>query len=102
LQCSVALALKPRVLMLDELTAGMSPTDRAEAVALISRIRAERGLTVILTEHDMDVVFGLADRIMVMNYGAIIASGTPAEIRENPAVRDVYLGAETRLDVGLF
>ena len=94
LEIAIALALKPRVLMLDEPTAGMSPTDRAEAVKLIEKIRTERGLTAILTEHDMDVVFGLANRIIVMNYGEIIASGTPAEVRDNPAVREVYLGEE--------
>jgi len=57
-------------------------------------VRATHGITVMLTEHDMDVVFGLADRIMVLNYGEIIATGTPTEIRANRAVRDVYLGEE--------
>lgn len=94
LEIAIALSLKPRVLMLDEPTAGMSPSDRAEAVALIAKIRAERKLTAILTEHDMDVVAGLAGRILVMNYGEIIASGTLEEVRANPAVREVYLGEE--------
>lgn len=95
LEIAITLALKPRVLMLDEPTAGMSPTDRAQSVELIAKVRAAHGVTVMLTEHDMDVVFGLANRIMVLNYGEIIAVGTPAEIRTNPAVREVYLGEES-------
>jgi len=94
LELAVALALEPRVLMLDEPTAGMSPTERRRTVELISRIRAEHGITVMLTEHDMDVVFGLADRLLVMNYGEVIVTGPPEEVRRNPTVGEIYLGKE--------
>jgi branched-chain amino acid transport system ATP-binding protein len=94
LEIAITLALEPRVLMLDEPTAGMSPSDRRLTVELIMRIREMRGLTVMLTEHDMDVVFGLADQIMVLNYGQVIAIGAGKDIRDNPAVREVYLGQE--------
>ena len=80
--------------MLDEPTAGMSHADRLAIVDLILRLRRDKGITVVMTEHDMDVIFGLADRIMVMNYGEVIAMGTPAEVRVNPLVREVYLGKE--------
>ena len=94
LEIALVLAQQPRVLMLDEPTAGMSHADRLGIVDLILRLRRDKGVTVILTEHDMDVIFGLADRIMVMNYGEVIAMGTPAEMRVNPLVREVYLGKE--------
>jgi branched-chain amino acid transport system ATP-binding protein len=94
LEMAVALAQRPKVLMLDEPTAGMAHADRLAIVDLILRLRAERGLTVVITEHDMDVVFGLADRILVMNYGARLALGAPAEVRQDPQVREVYLGRE--------
>ena len=90
----IALAGRPTLLMLDEPTAGMSPSDRSEIAQLISRIQRERGITVVMTEHDMDVVFGLAQRIMVLNYGEVVASGTVDEVRANPKVREVYLGKE--------
>lgn len=88
----MALALRPRILMLDEPTAGMSPSDRADAVRLIRDVRARHGLTLLLTEHDMDVVFGLADRLTVLHHGAIIASGEPGEVRADARVKEVYLG----------
>jgi len=94
LEMALTLALRPGVLMLDEPTAGMSPTDRNQTVELLTRIRKETGATMLLTEHDMDVVFGLADRVMVLNYGELVAIGTPAEIRANKAVRELYLGEE--------
>ena len=94
LELAIALAGRPRVLMLDEPTAGMSPSDRAEIAALISRVRTERGITIVMTEHDMDVVFGLAHRIMVMNYGEVVATGTVEQVRNDPRVREVYLGKE--------
>ncbi len=94
LEIAIALALKPRLLMMDEPTAGMSPSDRHQAVALINRLRAEHHITLIIIEHDMDVVFGLADRVMVLNYGEIIALGTAQEVKGSAAVREVYLGKE--------
>jgi branched-chain amino acid transport system ATP-binding protein len=94
LEFAVALAQKPKILMLDEPTAGMAQSDRMATVALIQRLRGEKGVTVVMTEHDMDVVFGIADRIMVLNYGEQIATGAPDEIKVNPLVREVYLGKE--------
>ena len=92
LELAMSLALKPKLLMLDEPTAGMSPSDRAEAVRLISQVRERYGLTLLLTEHDMEVVFGLATRLTVLHHGTIIASGEPHAVRAEPRVREVYLG----------
>lgn len=94
LEFVIALAGRPTILMLDEPTAGMSPSDRTDIAKLVSRTRKERGITVVMTEHDMDVVFGLADRIMVMNYGEVVSTGTVDEVRNDPKVREVYLGKE--------
>ena len=94
LEIALVLAQQPRVLMLDEPTAGMSHSDRIGIVELIQRLRRDKGVTVVMTEHDMDVIFGLADRIMVLNYGEVIATGTPDQVRVNPLVREVYLGKE--------
>jgi branched-chain amino acid transport system ATP-binding protein len=94
LELALTLALKPRILMLDEPTAGMSPSDRHRTVELLTRIRTEKGLTTLLTEHDMDVVFGLADHILVLNYGEVVAYGEPAAIRADAAVQELYLGEE--------
>ena len=94
LEIAISLALEPQVLMMDEPTAGMSPADRQRTIALINRLRAERAITVVIIEHDMDVVFGLADRVMVLSYGEIIALGTVDEVKANTAVREVYLGKE--------
>ncbi len=90
LEIGLALATQPQLLLLDEPAAGMSPSETAETVALIQRLRT--GVTIVIVEHDMDVVFGLADRIMVMQNGATIAYGTPAEIRADARVREAYLG----------
>lgn len=94
LEFAIALAGRPTILMLDEPTAGMSPSDRAEIGELVARIQRERRMTVVMTEHDMDVVFGLAHRIMVLNYGEVVAAGTVEEVRRDPRVREVYLGQE--------
>ena len=92
LELAIALAENPRVLLLDEPTAGMSPQETEEAIALIDRITRERGLTLLFTEHDMGVVFGISDRISVLHHGEIIASGLPEAVRNDPEVRRVYLG----------
>ncbi len=94
LELAVTLGGRPKILMLDEPTAGMSPSDRTDITALVARIRGVHGITVVMTEHDMDVIFGLAHRLMVMNYGSVIAIGDPAAVRANPTVREVYLGRE--------
>jgi branched-chain amino acid transport system ATP-binding protein len=97
LEFAMLLALKPKILMLDEPTAGMSTVERRRTVDLLKQVIKEQNLTMLLTEHDMDVVFELADRILVLNQGECIALGTPDEIRASAEVREVYLGQETHL-----
>ena len=92
LELAISLAENPSVLLLDEPTAGMSPQETKEAIALVDEIAKARGLTLLFTEHDMSVVFGIADRISVLHHGELIASGLPEEVRTNPEVRRVYLG----------
>jgi len=92
LELAVALANSPDVLLLDEPTAGMAPAERGALMALTQRIARERGLTVLFTEHDMDVVFSVADRIMVLHQGRVIAEGRPDEVRADAQVQKVYLG----------
>lgn len=94
LELTLALALEPKILMLDEPTAGMAPADRMKIVDVIRGIRKERGVSLVMTEHDMDVIFSLSDSVMVMNYGEVIASGSVDEVRNNPLVREVYLGKD--------
>jgi branched-chain amino acid transport system ATP-binding protein len=90
LEISMALATDPDLVMLDEPTSGMSVDETHNAVALIRKLT--EGKTMVIIEHDMDVVFSLADRITVLHLGGILASGTPDEIRDNQAVKDAYLG----------
>lgn len=92
LEFCVALATQPGILMLDEPTAGMSPSDRREMTRLLARLKAETGITIVMTEHDMDIIFELADRLMVLNYGEVITVGEPVAVRDDPTVRKVYLG----------
>jgi len=92
LELGIALASEPELLLLDEPTAGMSPQETANAIALIEKIVRERGLTLFFTEHDMDVVFSIAEKITVLHQGQVLAEGTPAEVRSNPEVQRVYLG----------
>ncbi|MFN3975273.1 MAG: ABC transporter ATP-binding protein [Dehalococcoidia bacterium] len=92
LELAIALASNPRMLLLDEPTAGMAPSERRDAMALIAHIARERGITLLFTEHDMDVVFGWAERITVMHQGKVLAEGPPEEVRANPEVQRVYLG----------
>jgi len=86
----MALATDPDLVMLDEPTAGMSRDETHYAVELIRRLT--EGKTAVIIEHDMDVVFSLADRITVLHYGQILATGPPGEIKQNQAVKDAYLG----------
>lgn len=90
LEISLALATDPELVLLDEFAAGMSRDETHEAVELIKKLTV--GKTVVIIEHDMDVVFNLADRITVLHYGRILATGTPDEIRQNQQVKDAYLG----------
>jgi len=92
LELGIALASEPALLLLDEPTAGMSATETRDTIRLVERIARERGLTLLFTEHDMDVVFSIAQRITVLHQGRVIAQGTPAEVRADPQVRRVYLG----------
>jgi branched-chain amino acid transport system ATP-binding protein len=94
-ELAVALANAPRLLLMDEPTAGMAPKERVALMELTRQLARARNIAVLFTEHDMDVVFGQADRVIVLNRGKLIAQGTPAEIRAHQAVRDVYLGAGT-------
>jgi branched-chain amino acid transport system ATP-binding protein len=91
-EIAMALALRPRLLLLDEPTAGMGDQETFEITALIRRLHRDAGYTVVLIEHDMRVVFHLADRIMVLDRGQMLADGTPGEIARNPAVQAAYLG----------
>src|SRR6516164_5296520 len=92
LELGIALASEPELLLLDEPTAGMSPQETANAIALIAKIVRERGLTLLFTEHDMDVVFSIAEKITVMHQGAVLAEGTPDEVQNNDDVQRIYLG----------
>ena len=92
LELAVALVGTPRLLLMDEPTAGMAPAERTGQMALTRRLASERGLAVLFTEHDMDVVFAAADRILVLNRGEVIAAGPPEAIRGDARVREVYLG----------
>lgn len=91
LELAMCLSQKPRLLLLDEPTAGMSRADTNNTVEVLQQIK-ESGMTKVIIEHDMHVVFSIADRISVLAQGAIIAAGTPDEIRGNPAVKEAYLG----------
>ena len=92
LEVAIALSLDPGVLLLDEPTAGMSAGETEATVALIARLHSERGLTVLLTEHDLDVVFQLAEVLTVLDRGRVIAAGDPPEVRKRPEVIEAYFG----------
>ena len=92
LEIAMALATRPTVLMLDEPTAGMSPAEtHATADLIVGEVR-DRGITVVLSEHDMDVVFGISDQVTVLHQGQVIASGSPSQVRAHPQVMAIYLG----------
>lgn len=91
-ELAVAMAHDPEILLMDEPTAGMAPRERVELMGLVARIVSERGCSVLFTEHDMDVVFAHAHRIMVMHRGQLIAEGTPSAVRGDARVQQIYLG----------
>jgi branched-chain amino acid transport system ATP-binding protein len=95
LELGIALASEPELLLLDEPTAGMSAQETRQTIDLIGRITREKGLTLLFTEHDMEVVFSISQRILVLHQGRLIAEGPPERVRNNPEVQKVYLG-ETR------
>jgi branched-chain amino acid transport system ATP-binding protein len=92
LEFAVALAGEPRLLLMDEPTAGMAPRERTELIALVKRLVVERKISVLFTEHSMDVVFAFADRIIVLARGKLIADGDAATVRADPTVQQVYFG----------
>jgi len=94
-ELALALAGEPRLLLMDEPTAGMSPRSRGRVMELAARLARQEKIAILFTEHDMDVVFGYADRVIVLDRGAIIAAGAPEAIRADPRVQAVYLGEDT-------
>jgi branched-chain amino acid transport system ATP-binding protein len=94
LELALTIAIEPIILMLDEPTAGMAPSDRVAIVELIERTKEELGLTILLTEHDMDFVFRLSHTVMVLNQGERVFVGSPDEVRRNEMVQEIYLGKE--------
>jgi branched-chain amino acid transport system ATP-binding protein len=92
LEIAMALATKPRLLLLDEPMAGMGPEESARMVEMLRKLK--RNVTILLIEHDMETVFALADRVTVLVYGRVIACGDPAAVRNDPAVREAYLGEQ--------
>ena len=92
LELAIALAGEPRLLLLDEPTAGMAAQERIESISLVHRVATQLGVACVFTEHDMAVVFAVADNISVLHQGRVLAEGSPAEVRASPLVRQVYLG----------
>jgi len=101
LDIGLALATKPRVLLLDEPTAGMGTEERWQMIGKVHRLWEAQRITLVFIEHDMDIVFKIAQRVQVLKYGAVLASGTPDEIRRNTAVVDAYLGTDHQLSAAV-
>ncbi|HET7191757.1 MAG TPA: ABC transporter ATP-binding protein [Pseudolabrys sp.] len=101
IELAIALANEPRLLLMDEPTAGMAPRERNDLIALVKRLVVERRISVLFTEHSMDVVFAFADRIIVLARGRLIADGAAATIRDHPQVREVYFGTGKTFGTGV-
>jgi branched-chain amino acid transport system ATP-binding protein len=92
LEIAISLPSKPKLLLLDEPTSGLTPAECADMIGMVRNLGPD--ITVIVVAHDMDLVFSLADRIMVLHYGQIIADGTPEEIQDDSSVKEIYMGTE--------